>query len=693
MNKKSKKSNNRRGERIRLKIIHPNDVFKKRRNKDEVLGTYTLAKEVSEHLGSPFESFVERNKQDTSHINYKVYHLLTKPQIFALAYVKVSKNKGALTKGVPEDEEVMNWFGQMNCIRLAELFRDNNYEFRGVRRKMIPKPGTSKFRPVDTPTQQDRIVQEALRAILESVYEPMFKEFEELNGKRATNYGFRPTKSCMDAVQSLKKYGQRCNYAIEGDIVSAYNKIDRNILLNLIGRRIKDKKLLRLFRDLLDTTVYLEKQVIHSLLGTPQGGIASPILFNIYMFEFDLFVYERFVKPINEADYGSKKRSSLYQKQGNEMLRIRKLLAPINNKSLTGKALIKDMKAIEVERMKYPSYDVNTLPKRAVYARYADDWVLLVTSTKEEAYEMKDIISEFLSSHLKLELDKDKTIISHLSKTGINFLGFNVRMSPETSDKRARVYNKRGNKRVLRRTTSRKIRITPDKNRVLARLKLRKYCQGEDLTPIGIRQLAMLEPFRIVERYNSVMQGIACYYRECDNFYVLNRVSYILQYSCAKTLAIRKKITMKSVFQKYGKNLEISYEKKGIRTRTGEHYSKEISVRFNTYTDLKRSGWMDMRSPESSVPDPFRIHYYPRTKLKLFSCCCICNDTDRVQLHHCNSLRSIPVEKRKKPTYLRMRYNRLQIPVCHSCHMDITHGRYDDNRSVKNIYDSFIAGL
>ncbi|NJR76101.1 MAG: RNA-directed DNA polymerase, partial [Scytonema sp. CRU_2_7] len=173
----------------------------------------------------------------------------------------------------------------------------------------IPKPGKKKMRPIDTPTQKDRIIQEALRGILEAIYEPEFKEFEEYTSGLCSNYGFRPRKSTWDAVAVLKYQGQSTNYCIEGDIVGAYNNIDHNILLNILERRIKDKKFLKLINNLLKAGIMEENRVIHNLIGTPQGGILSPLLFNIYMFEFDKFIYEEIIKPLvnNNSDKKSRR--------------------------------------------------------------------------------------------------------------------------------------------------------------------------------------------------------------------------------------------------------------------------------------------------------------------------------------------------------------------------------------------------
>lgn len=650
-----------------------------------------FASELTKFLSKNLARFEERNK-NTSHINYKMCYLLYDPWIFANAYAKISKNKGALTRGVPEDDQIMKWFGQGSCLKIADSFRENRYSFLPTRRVLIPKPGKKTMRPIDTPSQRDRIVQEAIRGILDAVFEPEFREFETMTKNTATNFGFRPNLSCMDAIKTLKYQSQRCTYVIEGDIVGAYNNIDRKILLSLINRRIKDKKFLEILKNLLDSKVLFEDKIQSPILGTPQGGIVSPLLFNIYMFEFDKFMYKRFVQPMNSSK-AKPQRSPVYQSQGYRMKCLRREMKKVDRSSEEYKRLKKEYAKIEKSRISQPSYTVSSLPKRACYVRYADDWVLTFTGTKAEAIEMKKEISNFLLHQLKLELDENKTLISNLSD-GFCFLGFSIKMWTPRQMKTIIVTQKIEGKytRSRSRTTSRKIHVTPDKARIIRNLKLKGCCK-QDMFPIGIRAWALLEPARIVERYNSMMRGLAAYYRECDNHYALNQVSYILQYSCAKTIATRQHITMKQVFAKYGKNLRVTYTKQIFNKKKDSFELRTYSQSFMTYTDLKRSGFMYAQNESTDFHDPFGIHFYPRTKMKLFCCCCICNSTDKVQLHHLKSLRSIPMEKRKEPEYIRMRFNRLQVPVCYQCHLDITHGRFDSATSVRNFYDDFIAEL
>lgn len=151
---------------------------------------------------------------DTQHINHKIYHLLCDPYTFVNAYSNVSKNFGAFSKGIQNEEEYIRYFSISKAENIANEFKRKKYHWYPTRRTWIPKPGKSSLRPIDMPTQKDRITQEALRVILESIYKPVFSEFELKTDFKCTNYGFRKDKSTWQAINILKIHGQQTHYAI-----------------------------------------------------------------------------------------------------------------------------------------------------------------------------------------------------------------------------------------------------------------------------------------------------------------------------------------------------------------------------------------------------------------------------------------------------------------------------------------------
>ena len=645
------------------------------------------ALETIDNRSYPLLSFQERNK-NTSHVNYKVYHLLCKPYIFVNAYAKIIKNKGALTKGIKEDEEIMKFFGKNDAENIAENFKKHSYKWNPSRRTWIPKPGKKEKRPIDTPTQKDRIVQEAIRGILESIYEPVFTEFETNNSQLSSNYGFRPNKSCWTAVEKLKLFGQSTTYAIEGDISGAYNNVDHDILIQILQNRIKDNKFINILRNLLKTGI-MEKEILqHSLKGTPQGGIISPLLFNIYMFELDKFVYDKIICHIKSENQNKKrKRNPEHTKLGYE---IRNLSIKRKDKTLSNNEkyiLTKKIKIKTKQRFKIPSYDIISLPKNAIYTRYADDWVLLITGSFEESIQVKNEIKTFIKNKLKMELDNEKTLISKLTD-GFNFLGYTIKMYSNKQYKISLCHQSIKGKhlRYQRRTTSRKINIFPDKKRLLSKLYTLKFTKQNGY-PIGIRSWSTFSDYDIVLKYKQIFRGLCNYYSKCDNHYILNRISYILLYSCAKTLSNKKKVSMSKIFEKYGNNLTITKEMyKDNKILTSY-------VNFTSYTEYKKQNVFSKKNKNRDFTfDPFNIKNFRRTKTKIYLNCCICNSNQNIALHHTNSLGSINPNKRTRFSYIKSMTNRNQIPVCQQCHLDITLGRYSKQKPIQ-FYNEYIAKL
>jgi len=640
---------------------------------------------------SHLEAHKNRNALEIGHTNYKIYHLLCDPATFINAQVNISKNKGALTKGIESDEEVNRFFGLEEAEKIAEKFKQNKYKWSPVRRTWIPKPGKTTKRPIDTPTQQDRIVQEALRGILEAIFEPEFQAFSRVTDSLANNYGFRPAQSANGAMINLKKYAQSCTFGIEGDIKSAYNNVNHDVLLSILGERIQDKKFLKVMKDLLKSGIMDANHYHHSLLGTPQGGIVSPLLFNIYLYPLDLFVWQEILEPLLQSNANKEK-----PKTNPKFIKLRwernDIQAPKLEKLTTYKEkrpILKVIRQLRMKAFKLPSRIPESLPKGGIYARYADDWLLLVTATKEEAQAYKEKIGRFIETELKMQLDPEKTLITPLTE-GVDFLGFTLKAWEPEQIKIKKTHRLVKIKGIpthtihYRRTNSRKLTIYPSNSRIIKNLNLKNYLRDypekkKRYFPVGHPTIALLTEIEIVRKYTAVMQGLANYYRDCDNTSILYFASYILQYSCAKTIARRKKITLRQTFKLYGKELKVTqtiYKK-------GKPFTEEAE--FLTYAKI-RAGYIPhsgyITQPETN--DPFKTVMSFRTKYKLYRNCCICDSNEHVAHHHINSLRSIKPEDRQKDPYkvLRQQLNRLQIPVCHKCHVAITNGSYDKKKPV-----------
>jgi group II intron reverse transcriptase/maturase len=297
---------------------------------------------------------------------YDLYHLVYEPTWLRAAHDHVARNAGSKTAGcdginmVDFDRNL-----EENLQKLADELRTQTFRPYPVRRVYIPKKN-GKLRPLGIPSIRDRIVQESLRMALEPIFEAEFYRH---------SYGFRPNRTTHDALATVIHYASnvtRYFWVIEGDIKSYFDTIHHRKLIQLLRRRIRDKKLLRLVWAFLKAGVMEGSLFTPTETGTPQGGIISPLLANVYLHELDMHM----------------QRWAFDQ-------RIR------GRRRAEGR----------------PNF---------AHVRYADDFVVMCTGTKADAEAMKQELRRFLSEELKLTLSDEKTKVTHIND-GFRFLGFNVR--------------------------------------------------------------------------------------------------------------------------------------------------------------------------------------------------------------------------------------------------------------------------
>jgi group II intron reverse transcriptase/maturase len=301
---------------------------------------------------------------------HRLYNLLRTKRLIEVSLDKVLRNDGAKTAGVDGVSKADLKTEEAQKQLTEEIYREMKgmtYQPKPVRRVYIPKANGGE-RPLGIPTIKDRVVQEMLRAILEPIYEAKFYEH---------SYGFRPFRSTHHAAMRLKDLiGRRgYNIAIEGDIRKCFDRIHHQKLLQILRRTIQDERILHLIRDLLKAGVMEDGAWHITDEGTPQGGIVSPLLANIYLNELDQFI--------------AKKWSNLS----------------------------------DVERNRRKRHSV-ALP--CFIVRYADDFVVTITGTPEQAEQLKIEIANFLKTELHLELSEEKTLVTAVEK-GFDFLGFTIR--------------------------------------------------------------------------------------------------------------------------------------------------------------------------------------------------------------------------------------------------------------------------
>ena len=208
----------------------------------------------------------------------RLYRQLFNPQLYLLAYGRLYSNKGAMTPG--PDGETVDGMSLGKIGRIIDALRHERYRFKPVRRTYIPKKN-SKKRPLGLPSWSDKLVGEVIRLLLEAYYEPRFSD---------RSHGFRPQRGCHTALSEIANRWPGTTWFIEGDISDCFGSLDHEIMLSAIAGDVHDGRFLRLLRNMLQAG-YLEDWVWHNTLsGAPQGGVASPILSNIYLHKLDSYV-------------------------------------------------------------------------------------------------------------------------------------------------------------------------------------------------------------------------------------------------------------------------------------------------------------------------------------------------------------------------------------------------------------------
>ncbi len=310
----------------------------------------------------------------------RLFNLVYHPDWLAYALDHVLQNRGSQTAGV--DGVTARSFRDAAykarfLDELANDLRSRTYRPQPCRRVYIPKVNKpDQKRPLGIPTIADRTVQMVIKMILEPAYEGVFLHF---------SYGYRPGRSAHQALGRTMRFlnhASACwHWTIEGDIRACFDEVNHAILLKLLKRRIQDERLLGLIKAMLKAGVIEDGFYRRTELGTPQGGIISPLLMNVYLHEFDCWLDQHYLNPLHLAD---------------------------RSESTLGR------------------WRRNVIGGTIIPIRYADDWLILWNGTRAQAEQLKCEIATFLQDKLALTLSEAKTRITHIDQ-GFTFLGYRFR--------------------------------------------------------------------------------------------------------------------------------------------------------------------------------------------------------------------------------------------------------------------------
>lgn len=590
------------------------------------------------------ENIRQNSARNKDEVFTRLFRYMLRPELYYLAYKNLYANAGAATKGVNGD--TADGFSEEKVNRIVESLSSGSYRPSPVRRTYIPKRN-GKLRPLGIPTFTDKLVQEVLRMILESVYEPIFLP---------SSHGFRPGRGCHTALKDIKHAFHGTRWFIEGDIKGFFDNIDHRVLANLIGSKIKDARIIQLVNMMLKAG-YLEDWKYHGTFsGTPQGGIISPLLANIYLHELDKFVQQRkitFDKP------KERKFTPEYAAVANKIEHIRRCLK-VEESPERIRELLERKKILRSQLLRLPAK--SQTDKCLKYIRYADDFIIGVNGSKEECEALKQEIKEYLASNLKLELSDEKTLITHSSNYA-RFLGYDIRVRRNDQIKR----DSRGfSKRTLSNMTELNIPLQDKIERYLFDHGIVEMVDGE-LRPVKRGALIRYTDLEILNIYNSELRGICNYYFMASNFCSLHYFAYLMEYSCLKTLAAKHKSKISKIKRMYrdGKGgWCIPYQ-----TKTGIN-----KMYFAKYQDSKKIKVADDRLP-NAVAQTMNSSNSFDSRLKAHTCeLCGRTDSRQYEIHHVKKLKDLKGKSEWERVMIARK--RKTIVLCYECHHAIHDGKF-----------------
>jgi group II intron reverse transcriptase/maturase len=512
---------------------------------------------------------------------------------------------------------------------------------------------------VGIPSGDDKLVQEVARNLLEKVYEGIFKE---------TSHGFRPARSCHTALDQIRRTWDGVNWIIEFDIKGYFDNIDHKILVECLEKRIDDPKFIKLIKAMLKAG-YMEDWTYHKTYsGTPQGGIVSPILANIYLHELDEFI-EQTRMGFNQG--AGRKISPEYKRLEYQISRRRKAIDRLKTTGEDVETINKlrgEITVIDRERKNIPSRDpLDKGYKRLHYCRYADDFVLGIIGSKQDAEEIFTNIRMFLKERLNLAISEAKSKIRY-SRENIPFLGYD--MTIYSGNKIVKMV-KAGRHTTLQ-SISQKISLLIPQEKIVAFCKSKEYGHYDQVLAIKRTALLQLSDAEIISTYNAELRGFANYYRLAYAVKSrLDKLMWIAHGSMFRTLAAKHNSTSKKEAAKLrvGQNYVLTYASpKGIK-ELKVWKPKELKT-----TPLREAGFekvLDSRKiTMARVEITRRIHA---------NMCEYCGkDQGYTEVHHVRKLKDL--KGKELWQYQMIARRRKTLVLCIECHKRLHAGKLHDWR-------------
>ena len=560
----------------------------------------------------------------------ELYRQLFNPALFLMAWARIYANDGAMTPGACG--ETADGMSLAKIGRIIDALRHERYRFQPVRRVYIPKKNSGKMRPLGLPSWSDKLVGEVVRILLEAYYEPRFS---------GRSHGFRPGRGCHTALAEIAKTWTGTTWFIEGDISDCFGSLDHEVLLSILSEHIHDNRFLRLIKNMLRAGYLEDWQWNATLSGAPQGGVASPVLSNIYLDRLDKFAETVLIPEYTRGK--SRKANPAWTKVAKAIAAARR-----RGDRAAVRALRQQRRGLPARDPGDPGY------RRLCYLRYADDHLFGFTGPKAEAEQIKQRLADFLREDLKLELSAGKTLITHGRTQAARFLGYDITVQHSPS----------------RPSVNGVIGLRVPKTVIAA--KTAPYLKhGKPWHRPGLMNLDDPE---IISVYGAEYRGLAQYYLLAGNVSRLHRLRWAAETSLLKTLAAKHRSTVTKMARKYKATVITPH---GPRTcfeaRTERPGRKPLVARFGGIP-LKRHKRAVL---DDCLPAPAPTRRKELVTRLLRGRCEWCQQRGPVQAHQVRKLADLGTPGPAQPGWasLMARMRRKALIVCAACHQRIHDGK------------------
>lgn len=580
------------------------------------------------------------HSQSSDYKYERLYRYLFSEEMFAVAYQRIYAKQGNMTPGT--DGKTIDEMSLERIERLIVSLKDESYQPHPARRVYIPKKNGKK-RPLGIPSFEDKLVQEVVRLLLEAIYEGHFE---------GTSHGFRPHRSCHTALGMIQKSFAGAKWFIEGDIKGFFDNIDHNVLISILRERISDERFLRLIRKFLNAGYVEDWKYNKTYSGTPQGGIISPMLANIYLDKFDKYIKE-YAAKFRKGDRRS--INPEYWRLNNKKNWLKKKLQKTSDEQIR-KSYLYEIAQLSKQMLSTPHKDAMDADfRRMQYVRYADDFLISAIGSKSECETIKADITQFMREQLKLELSDEKTLITH-AQDKAKFLGYEIFIRKSDAVKR----NKDG---VLKRDFNGAVVLTL--NSAVIQKKLTEYnalevrnIDGKDIWWSKPRRyMTPMKPEDILAQYNAETRGLYNYYslaanvsKECASF------AFIMKMSMFKTLGWKLNTSARKVRQKYQKDKDfvIPYNDAKGKQKYRVFYNEGFK---------KRNAQFDV--DYDKLPQTMYVPYPSLVERLKDGRCELCGKEGKVVMHHVRTLTKLKGNNEWEK--LMLKRHRKTLVVCEDC--------------------------